>query len=158
MSTKTNQSIWLAEPGDGFNIAFAGSSIEEFAMNVKRRSVPISYDYCCQLVYRHGELVPVVDLSTSNTQTNQRFYAVLFLHAGKSSEHKTIGLHLIEPPRKVILNDKDFSRFDPEQCGHWKNAALSGYFHEGKHIPLIDPQSMRSDFFIDELNQTAMIA
>ena len=79
MNTKINQSIWLAEPGDGFSIAFAGASIQEFSMNVTPKSVPLSYDYCCQLVYRHGELVPVVDLSAGNPQAIQRFYSVLFL-------------------------------------------------------------------------------
>lgn len=155
MSPQIDQSIWLVEPGDGFSIAFAGSSILEFAMNVDCQRVPLSYERCCQLVYKQGELVPIIDLSLPSEATTQAYYAVLFLHANESVEQRLIGLHLITPPKKVQLQNSDFDGFDPDQCGHWKSAAISGYLHHGQHIPLIDPRSMRSDHFIDELRQMA---
>ena len=151
MSDNQVQSIWLAEAGDNYCIAFAGSSIKEFAMNAACQKVPLADKHCSQMVRQQDSLVPVFDIASAQRDDAEPFYAVLFLRSGQSAEQGTIGLHLVAPPRKVSMASDEFEAFDPGQCGHWKNAAVSGYCHEGQHIPLIDPAAMQSRAFLDDL-------
>ena len=162
MSATNQYTAWLVNPGDGNVIAFAESSVVSYEREVAALTVPLSHDACQQLTFWHEQnreyLVPLFDLrgyqqvtQQAKLQAKKAPAGTLFLKFGSAVNRQIIGLQLPEPPCKVTVEEDEFEQFRADECGPWRFALLTGFFHKGAHLPLIDPASMTDGLFLREL-------
>lgn len=128
--------VWLVKALDGQTLAFADVSLSEYVARATLLPIPAAPPCCAQVMAWQQALVPVFRLGC-DTATPA---GVLLLHTG--TEAPLIGLATAEIPRPLTISDADLTGFEAEHCGIWRQALLSGFVHDGRPVPLIDPDLM----------------
>lgn len=128
--------VWLAKALDGQTLAFADVSLSEYVAQATLLPIPAAPRCCAQVMEWQQALVPVFRLGCDTAASA----GVLLLHT--DTEAPLIGLATAEAPRPLTIGDADLSGFEEERCGIWRQALLSGFVHDGRSVPLIDPDLM----------------
>lgn len=150
-----NMFVWRAETARDQSIALVDTCLEEFVPEAVLHDIPMSEPCCSQVIIWSGRPLPVVKTFSEKRDTSEDHYVanVMILKVRAVPDTRHIGLLVLGYPQKHEIDDSSFSNFNLNECGSWRHCLISGFVHENRSIPIIDPDLICSRDFIRAQNR-----
>lgn len=141
--------VWLAKTPDNQTVAFANATLSEYLQGAPLLDIPVPEPSCRQILIWSDRPVPVIRTNRKDSNGNSD---VMVLRTSTAEETEFVGLVINGAPRKMEIEDNWFDSFNPEECGIWSSALISGFHFEDQSVPIIDPNQLCTKEFLKTAN------